>query len=455
MEPGVTTPAGPARPGLAAPPPSAGAQLREMALVAGPAVALVLAAFWLAFQFVEPAPPKTVVISTGGEAGAYYRFGKRYAELLAGSGIKLVVRPSAGSGENLKRLSDPAEGVQLALIQGGVSDRSKQPDVVSLGRVFLEPLWIFHRLPGKVERLSELAGKRIAVGPQGSGTRVLAEQLLAANAIGEAEASLLPLGGQSAVDALLQDKADAIFLTLAPEAPLVQTLLQSTDVGLVNLAQAEAYTRRLPFLSRVVLPQGVADLVAMRPSEDIVMVAAQAAVVARADLHPAVVALMVDVLKEVHSGGGMFQRIGEFPRPQEPEYAFSEHAERTYTSGQPFFQRFLPFWLANFIERMVVMLLPFATIFLPLLKIVPMVYEWRIKSRLLYWYGHLKTLEKELAKDRTAERLPAYKAEIDLIDEAVSMIPVPLHYSDRHYELRAAIDLVRQRIAARTQPVAG
>lgn len=422
-------------------------QLREMLLVGGPAALLIIAAFWLAYQFVEPAPPTHLVITTGSTSGAYYAFANRYRAELAKSGITLNVVPSQGSVENIERLKSDTERVDLALMQGGIADQRTAPHVMSYGRVFLEPVWIFHRLEGTIDQLSALKGARIAIGPDGSGTRKLAADLLNATGIHATNATLLPLGSGAAAEALEKGEADAAFFTLAPESPLLARLITDNRLKLVSLRRAEAYTRRFPYLSRVVLPEGAIDLARSLPPSDISMVAAQAALIARNDLHPALAWPLIDALKATHSAGGMFQRVAEFPRGFDPEYPMSEDAERMYTSGTPFFQRFLPFWLANFIERMIIMVVPIATILIPLLKLGPMIYEWRIRSRLLFWYAQLKSLEKrigEVATDKPSTT--ELTAEIDRIDEAVSIIPVPLHYSDRLYELRGAIELVRQRI---------
>lgn len=425
---------------------AARSRLREMALIAGPILLVCLGAIWLAFQFVEPAPPKVVKMTTGGETGGYFKFGQRYAELMKAQGIKLEIATSAGSIENVKRLNDPASGFKLGLVQGGISNSELSPELVSIGRVFLEPLWVFHRAVDQFERLSDLKGRRLAIGPDGSGTRQLAETLLKSNLVTADNSKLLPLSGQAAVDALMKSEVEAIFLAFAPEAPLIQQLLRDDKLRLMNFAQAEAYTRLFPYLSRVVLPQGVVDLQKNIPPQDIELVAAQAALVARKDLHPALAELLVDAAIAVHAKGSVFQRLKEFPKGVDPEYPMSDDAERVYKSGQPFFRRFLPFWLANFVERMIVLVVPLATILIPVFKLLPWLYQWRINQRLLYWYGQLKALEKRIGPTRSAQIVAEHHHEIDRIEEAVGQIPVPLRYSDKFYELRGAIDLVRSRL---------
>lgn len=429
-----------------------GIQFREVALILAPVLAVILLALWGAAQFVEPAPPKSVSIATGGEGGGYYGFGKRYAQIFKRAGITLQVVSTKGSLDNIERLKDPKSAIHVALLQGGIANSKTAPGIVSLGRVFLEPLWVFYRGGETVDRLAAFAAKRIAIGPEGSGTRALALELLKANGITAETTTLLPVSGKEAVDGLAAGRIDAIFLAFAPESPVIQALLRDPGVKLLSFVQAEAYTRRFPYLSRIVLPKGVVDLVANIPDRDVELIAPAAALVAREDLHPAIVGLLTEAAKEVHAPGGLFHRIGEFPRAADPEFELSEDAERIYKNGPPFLQRYLPFWLAIFIERMKILLLPVLTLVLPLFKLVPWLYRWRVRRRINYWYGRLKALEADFAWDNARSQYAEHLAEAHRIDMAVSSIPVPLNYADQYYSLRAAVDLVLQRIEQRSAP---
>lgn len=425
------------------------AQMREVLLIVGPVILLVLGALWLASRFIEPAPPSRIAISTATETGNYFATGKKYAAILKQSGVTLDVRTSAGSPENVKRLLDAGSGVQVALLQGGTTNSEQSPGIMSLGRIYLEPMWVFYRAEATWDRLLDLKGKRIIVGPEGSGTRSLAVTLLAANGITAENTTLLPLLGPAAVEGITKGEADAAFFTSAPTAPQIQTLLRRPDLKIMSLAHAEAYTRRFPYLSRIVLPKGAVDLVANIPAADVEMVAPMAALVARSDLHPALVTLLVEAAKTVHSPGGLFHRVGEFPRAQDPEFDLSDDADRAYKSGPNWLKRTLPFWLATFIERAIVVAVPMAGALLPLIKVGPAFYKWRVRRRLLYWYGRLKALESVVGEDRMGDTLEAQRQELAVIDEAVANIPIPLGFSDQYYSLRAAIDLVRQRLANR------
>ncbi len=425
------------------------AQLRELLLILGPVILLVLGALWLASRFIQPAPPTKIAITTAGETGGYFATGKKYAAILKTSGITLEVKTSSGSPENVKRLLDPNSGVQVALLQGGTTNSEASPDLLSLGRIYLEPMWVFYRGNAPWDRLLDLKGRRLIVGTEGSGTRALALVLLTANGITAENTTFLPLSGAKAIEALTAGDADAAFFVSSPSSPQIQTLLRRQDLKIMSLVHAEAYTRRLPYLNRIVLPKGAIDLIENVPATDIEMVAPVAALVVRADLHPALVNLLVDAAKSVHAPGGMFHKVGEFPRPQDPEFEMSEDAERAYKTGPNWLKRTLPFWLATFIERAVVVAVPVAGVLLPLIKLGPALYKWRVRRRLFYWYGRLKALDGTVTVDRTSESLDAQREELALIDEAVANVPIPLAYADQYYSLRAAIEIVRQRLANR------
>ncbi len=429
------------------------AQGRELLLTIGPALLLVVLAFFLATRFMPPPPPKQVTISTGGETGGYYAFGKRYSEILARHGVRLNVSTSAGSIENLKRLQDPKSGVSIALMQGGIGNSESAPNLLSIGRVFHEPLWIFYRGTTNIERLAELNGKRLAVGVEGSGTRALVDDILKAGRITAQTATLLPITGQNAVNALRKGEVDVVFLALAPQAPLIQDLVRDKSVRLMSLTQAEALTKVFPYLARLTLPQGVFDLAANIPERDIAMVAPQAGLVVQNTLHPAIIALLAEAAQEVHGKGSLFAKAGEFPTTTDPEFEMDPDALRYYKSGPTFWKRILPYWIANLVERAVVFLVPLLTVLIPLGKILPAVYKWRFRQRLLHWYGRLKEVEEGVATVGSGEEARAAAKELhgklDHIDDAVGRLPVPIQFAEQFYNLRNHLDLVRERLKSK------
>jgi TRAP transporter TAXI family solute receptor len=425
--------------------------LRDLFATAWPIILLSAIGFAVAFHFVQPSPPRHVTISAGAEGGAYYAFAGKYKEILARKGIELEVLPSSGSVGNLERLR--RGDAQIGFLQGGVlpasptdENNDDDRDLRLLGSVFYEPIWVFYRGEQTLDLLHQLAGRRIAVGEAGSGARALILQLLAANGVAQ-DRRLLSLGGQRAADALLRGRIDALIVVSAPEAGLVQKLLRAPGVRLMSFAQAEAYPRHFPYLSRLVMPRGGADLVRDVPPQDSELLAATANLVVRDDLHPAVQSLLLEAANEVHGRVGFFQKAGEFPAYKDDSLPLSDEAARYYRSGPPFLQRYLPFWLAVLVDRLMVLLLPLVALLLPLLKVAPSIYSWRVRSRIFRCYGELKFLENDLRSNYEAVRHDEYRRRLDEIDETASRLAIPLAFSDLLYTLREHINLVRRQLS--------
>ena len=402
--------------------------------------------FVVAYQFVQPAPPKRIVITTGGESGAYYQFAQRYAAILARDGITLEVKASAGSLENLDRLK--ADQAQVGFVQGGVVPPKEDPDaeddsgLLSLGSLFYEPVWVFYRGERDLTRLTELRGKRIAIGQEGSGVRQLAQQLLAANEI-EAGDHLVPLSGLTAAEELQQGRIDAAFIIASESAPVVQVLLRSPGIRLMSFAQSGAYQRRFPFLTKLTFPQGVADLVRDFPPNDIKVLAPTANLIVRDDLHPALQSLLLQAASEVHGKSGFFQDQGEFPSYKDQMLPLSPDAARYFKSGPSFLQRYLPFWLAVLVDRLIVLLLPVVALLIPLLKVAPAIYTWRVRSKVFRCYGELKFLEDDLKNHFDRARLAEYRSRLDALEDEAVQLHVPLGFTDLVYTLREHVNLVR------------
>ena len=423
--------------------------LRDLLATAWPIVLITAIGFVVAYQFVEPAPPSRMTLSTGGEAGAYYAYAKRYAELLAQNGITLEVLTSEGSQQNLERLKKGE--ADIAFIQGGIEETlggDEDSELHSLGSVSYEPVWVFYRGEMRVDKLFHLASQRIAVGEEGSGIRGLALQLLEANEIAADSPRLVPVAGLNAAEALQQGKIDAAFIVATQEAPVVQVLLRSPGVRVMSFVQADAYARRVPFLSKVVLPRGVVDLVRDTPPRDTVLLATTANMIVRDDLHPALVNLLLQAMTEVNGKSGFFQRAGEFPAYKDHSFALSGEAARYYKSGPPFLQRYLPFWIAVLVERLFVLILPVIILLLPLLKLAPSIYSWRVRSKIFRCYGDLKFLENELRLHYDSACHADYRARLDRIEDDAYTRNIPLSFSDLFYTLREHINLVRAELHA-------
>ena len=434
--------------------------VRELLITGGPFIALTVALLAGAYYLLKPTPPTRVVLATGPDQGAYAAFGKRYQEELKHNGIEVILKPSAGSRENLRMLQDAKQDVQIAFVQGGASETTRTTaegteeklPVMSLGSMFYEPVWLFYREDAakKVKRngvLTEFAqfkDLRVNVGARGSGTPGIVNRMLLANYMDRDEIKRSNLELTPAVVALLAGEQEAVAMVSAPESPLVQMLLQTPGIRLLEIDQAEAYARRYRYLSPVTLPRGVVDLPRNVPPADLDMVATTCSLVAREDLHPALVQLFVQAAGRIHSAGGWISKTGQFPTQQNTEFALARDAERYYRNGPPAMQRYLPFWLANMVDRMWVALFSIIAILIPLACVVPPLYQYRIRSRIYKWYRHLRQIEDALG-DKDANRAKLL-VELDDLDSKVERIAVPLAYADELYALRSAIGLVRKRL---------
>ncbi|MFC1453486.1 TAXI family TRAP transporter solute-binding subunit, partial [Verrucomicrobiota bacterium] len=403
---------------------------------------LVAVGFILAYQFVGPPPPRTITMATGSEQGAYYHFGLEYAEWLKQQGIELRVRRTSGSTENLRLLGDDSSGVGLAFVQGGTG--AGQEALLSLGSLYYEPLWVFHRRETPIHFLSDLKGLRIAIGSDFSGTRAIASLLARENGVDpDAFPATSKLSGTEAVAALKSGQVDAAFFVASPEAPLVKALLGDTDLALLSMDRAEAYTRRNAYLSQVHISEGMLNLELNIPSNNVQLISPTANLVIREDLHPALIDLVLQAAKSVHGGGGMFESPGEFPAPRLLEFPLSPEAARFYEYGPPFLQRFLPFWIATLVDRLKVLILPLVVILIPLFKIVPPTLRWRIRRKIIRWYKEIQALDIALDEEDAASRIDALRADIARIEREVTRVHVPLGYADQLYNLRLHIGVVR------------
>jgi TRAP-type uncharacterized transport system substrate-binding protein len=434
--------------------------LRDLVAASLPTILLVLAACVVAYIVVDPAPPRHVILATGQENSAYEEFGRKYAALLARDGIKVELQRSLGSEDNLQRLLDGK--ADIAFVQSGSTSeaRAERGQLMSIGSLFTEPVWLFLRERGAdgpkakgrkldIQNLTQLKGLRINLGPEGTGVPKLFRQVLSVNGVEPSELNISSLENTPATVELLAGRIDGLVFSSAPEAPLIQMLLQTPGIRLFDFRQAEAYTRRLPFLTHVVLPRGIVDLGRDIPAQDFHLIAPTATLVAREGLHPALVDLFVKSATEIHGGAGWFSQQGQFPSPKYTEIPVSREAAKYYRDGPPFLQRYLSFWLANLFDRLWVVMVALAALVIPLSKIVPPLYVWRIRSRVYRWYGQLRSVEQALENADPAncdEVRTDLLRRLDDIETRVNHISIPLAYADALYGLRSHINFVRQRV---------
>ena len=432
---------------------------RDLVATALPFILLAIGLLALAYWLLDPAPPRHVVLATGPDQSDYAEIGKRYAQLLKENGVEVRLKKTTGAAENLALLRQPGGEVDIAFVQGGIDDGRPAPSeeeapaddrLVSLGSLFHEPVWLFYRADSAerllkapdLTSLAQLAGWRINIGAPGSGVPNLMGRLIAANRIDPATITLIREPATPAVLSLLEGRTDALVFASAPESLLVQMLLQTPGIRLFDFAQAEAYARRLPWLSAVTLPRGVVDLAGDIPPSDVRLVAPTATLVARMRTHPAVIQLFVQAAQQVHGGAGWFQKKGDFPNANNIEGPLAKEAQRFYSRGAPVLQHYLPFWLANLVDRMWPVLVTIVAALIPLSRMLPPLYTFRVRSRIFRWYRQLRHVENAIGKRPNDELL----RELAEMERRVEHVNVPLSFTEELYSLRTHIRMVAERL---------
>lgn len=405
-----------------------------------------MAVLWTAVVILRPLPPRSVTMVTGPEGGAYYDFGIRYREILAREGIDLHLQPTAGALDNLKKLSDPRYGVSIGFLQGGTANEKDYPALESLGTVAYEPLWFFYRSEFHGKGLESLRGKRISIGPEGSGARALTLELLARNGIDENFAELLALSPRAAGEKLVRGEIEAALMLTSWDSSVVRQLLANSNVELASFPRADAYVALYPFLNKVIVPAGVGDMAKNRPPNDAVLFAPKASLAVRNDLHPAIQYLLLDAAVQIHSGPGIFRKSGQFPAAESIDLPLSEEARQFYKTGRPFLQRYLPFWLAVFLGRLLLWLIPLIGIIIPLMRFVPALYGWQVRRKIYRLYGELRFIEHALDERNQGQGVSDLVEQLNRLEERADDLYVPVLYAEMLYILRVQITLVRGRL---------
>ena len=430
--------------------------IRDLMVSLGPVVFLVIGLLVAAYWWLDPQPPRRVTLATGPAGSAYAEFGKRYAQALAANGITVELKPTDGSSANLALLR--SGGADVGFVRGGSADAvaDEQAGLTSLGSLFYEPLWVFYRADAarKIDRktgvlssIAQLKGLRVNVDKPDSGVPEIVEKMLRANHMDAQSLQLSNLEPAPATEALRAGMIDAVVLASAPQSPLVQQLLGAPDILLMDFGQSDAYARRFAFLSAVTLPRGVVDLARDLPPHDVSMLAATTSLLSREQTHPALRQLFAQSAQTLHGDAGWFHRARDFPNTKTSELPVSPEGDRAINGTPPFWQRYLPFWASNLVERMWLVLGGLLVLMLPLSRVVPPLYQFRVRSRVFRWYAKLRDIEHKV--DTHSGERDALLKELDELDRVVNKVAVPLSYADELYALRNNIHAVRKRLLAK------
>jgi TRAP-type uncharacterized transport system substrate-binding protein len=419
-----------------------------MLLWAWPAAALTLVAL-LGAWFLQSTIPRHIVLASGLKDGLYHQYAQRYKEILARDGVTVEERLTGGADENEQLLHDPKSGVDVAFMHGGVVRPDERGNLVMLMALYYEALWIFYRDPTTLTQLDELRYKRVAVGSPGSGARAFAEPLLAANNITGFNTRLVPLVNLEALHALQKGEVDAAFLLGPAQFPAIWEALHDPSLKLMSLERADAYPRRFPYITKLALPAGTIDFALHIPAQEVRLIGTRAMLVARDGLPPAIINLLLEAARELHSKQGYFEAGDEFPNTASVDLPVSADASRHHRFGPSLLHRYLPFFVATYVERLIILLVPLLVVLVPLINFLPQVLRWRVRSRIYRWYGELTLLERDVGARTGTLPIERWLADLDRIEQAAARIRTPPSFASEAYTLREHIGLVRRTVLAK------
>ena len=426
--------------------PWADRPLKDLAIALAPSILISAISITAIFHYTDPAPPHRLLISIDDEKSESYHYAKQYKEILKEDGIDLVLKSSKGSAENYQNLKNSQSEVEAGFVHDGFGSPEEAPDLVSLGSLYYEPIWIFYRNQKKLNRISDFIGKKIAIGREGGGVKNLIYHLLKASGIREENTKLIHLGWNDAAMALKESKIDVAFFLATPQDLMIDTLLKDPEIKLMNLDQAEAITKQFPYLHHLVLPHGAIDLKQNIPNDDIHLVSPTVTLLVKDSLHPSLMFLLLKAATQVHGDSGLFEKKNEFPEDKDYQFPLADEAKSYFKSGPPFWQKLLPFWIASLIDRFILIAIPALAVVIPLFRMIPKFYQWRVRNRIYRYYGELKFLETKIKAITDKVALKQFLIELDKIEDRVNQLKLPLDFSDHLYSLRGHIDFVRQRL---------
>ena len=413
-------------------------------------VALLAAAcIWLSLRFIEPIPPRRIVIASGPEFSLFHQQAQRYKAALAAEGVTLEERITEGAGENYRLLLDRKSGVDIAFVQGGIATFPEADSLVMIASLYYEPLWIFLRRGEPIDALAALRGKRVSMGMPGSGTNALATPLLAASGVTSTNTKLLRVPTDHASDALKGGDVDAALMVGGIRTPVIRAALTDSSLELASLAQADAYPQRYPFLTRRTLHAGAIEFVPLTPERDVALISTEAMLAARDDVHPAIVNMLLELIRDEHDDQGYFEAPNEFPNVEQVDLRVSPDAIRHRRFGPSLLYRYLPFWVATFVERFIIIVVPLLVVLVPLVRFLPQVMRWRVRSRIYRWYGELTLLERDVRLREGELPIERWLSDLERIQRGVERVATPASFASEAYTLREHVDLVRRTVLAK------
>jgi NMT1-like family len=413
----------------------------------------ILSVLMVVWWYMDPPPPSHFAMATGAPGGSQYELGQKYASFFEEKGIKIHLVPTTGAVENLSLLTDGSRKVQAGFIQAGTvePDILEAKGVVSLGAIDYTPIWFFYRGPYRKEidlealngRLKNFPNSKISIGTPGNGTFLQTTRLLEAAGVNTKDPQFVHLSGQKSVDAILKGEIDGAFIADLHSAKNVMKLINEPSIHFSSFKWGAGFARVLPYLQILSLPAGGVSVAQKIPPENVDLLVTTTHLVVDENLHPAIQYLFIAAAKEINGKPSFFAHRGEFPSFKNSGLPESPVFQRYEQNGQPWLMNYFSFWLAELINRLAVIVLPFLVIAYPILSSLPKLRAERIHKKINGIYGALKDYEFALSKDYDPERISEYLIKLDHLEYRALKLKVPKSMSTDYYALRTNINYVR------------
>jgi len=390
-------------------------------------------------------PPSSIDIAAGPKGSYLYETAQKYKVEFEKAGVQVNVMETGGTLENLEHVNHPDKLIEFGFLEGGAADRKDYPSLESLGSIAYAPIWVFYRSDlGNIYDINELKGKRIAIGGTSQGIHANALDLLNAVGINSSNSKLLNIGREEALKALHSNQIDAMFYSAPAEDSLVKILFNDARLKPLQWPDAEGIARNLREYHVLNLPFGAIDLANSMPAKDMKVLATTITVITKKDTHSALIYLMMGVMDDIHEAPSIMHAENEFPSDKDVDFPLSDDAEDYYKKGgKPFLQRYLPYWAASFLGKLLLILVPLLAIFYPLSQAYPSLQQWYYTNRVNRFYDQLVKIEKRLDHGADLEiikyDIQILRAEIELL---IKLEKIPSTYTNLLYDLRGHVSQV-------------
>jgi len=405
--------------------------------------------------YLDPFPDRHIYFASSFPGSAWHTFAEEGADYLKDLKFDTEIITTQGALENVERIESPHDKANTGLSFGLVLNDAQRSEVLSLGSIAYHPFWIYYhknKIPNP-QNLRDLAKYKVGLGPPRSGSFLMSRILFNQYGISIDDNPHFVSDGFMANEArFLKGELDVFIVATAAGDPQIKRLLTQQDIVLFDFKDAHGFDKKFDSLFSLNMSRGSIQTYPAIPAQDITLLGTTTSLVVKKDLHPdAQLALLVaykNILRD--SNDLFFAKRNEFPAYMDPLIPISPVAAKFYDYGPPNTLRYLPFWVAGFVDRAGVFLVTLLAIFYPLSKLRIQLRLMRFNVKMQPFYDELLNIQNELVDGSlNNDQLNAILEQLDRIDRLAIQNGVPIGKETDYFEFLGAINSVRESIKSR------